>query len=94
MYAAHLLVCAWYLWRKLGFVPARGAVAAWGFGLCAVAVVSALNWNQIHATHALSEALRRWDEAGWREVDDATDPATRSEYLAAFVATIKASRPS
>jgi len=46
MYAAHLLLCAWYLWRKLGFVPARGAVAAWAFGLCAVTVVSALSWNR------------------------------------------------
>jgi len=46
MYAAHLLVCGLYLWRRLGFVPARGTVAAWVFGLCVVTVVSALSWNQ------------------------------------------------
>jgi len=46
MYAAHLLLCAVYLWRKLRFVPARNAVAAWGAGLCVVTAASALTWGQ------------------------------------------------
>jgi PST family polysaccharide transporter len=46
MYAAHLLLCALYLWRRLRFVPARSAVAAWAAGLCVVLAVSALTWRQ------------------------------------------------
>jgi PST family polysaccharide transporter len=46
MYAAHLLLCAVYLWRKLRFVPARSAVAAWVAGLCIVMAASALTWGQ------------------------------------------------
>jgi len=46
MYAAHLLLCAVYLWRKMQFVPARSAVAAWMAGLCAVTAASALTWGQ------------------------------------------------
>jgi len=46
MYAAHLLLCAVYLWRKLRFVPAGSAVAAWTAGLCLVASVSVLTWRQ------------------------------------------------
>jgi O-antigen/teichoic acid export membrane protein len=46
MYAAHLTLCAIYLWRRLHFVPARGALAAWVLGLSVVMGVSALNWSQ------------------------------------------------
>ena len=46
MYAVHLLLCAIYLWRKLHFVPTRGAVLAWTTGLCVVTAVSALTWKQ------------------------------------------------
>ncbi len=46
MYAAHLLLCAMYLWRKLRFVPARSAVAAWAAGLCVVTAASAVTWGQ------------------------------------------------
>ncbi|MEO8048888.1 MAG: hypothetical protein ABI833_00610, partial [Acidobacteriota bacterium] len=46
MYATHLLLCGIYLWRRLRFVPTRGAVAAWALGLTVVAAVSALNWEQ------------------------------------------------
>ncbi len=46
MYAAHLIFCAIYLWRKLRFVPTQRAVAAWGLGLSVVAVVSVLSWDR------------------------------------------------
>jgi PST family polysaccharide transporter len=46
MYAAHLILCAIYLWRKLRFVPARRALAAWVLGLGVVTAVSALNWEK------------------------------------------------
>jgi PST family polysaccharide transporter len=46
MYAAHMLLCAIYLWRKLGFVPTRGVLAAWVLGLSAVTAVSVLTWDQ------------------------------------------------
>jgi O-antigen/teichoic acid export membrane protein len=46
MYAVHLILCAIYLWRKLRFVPTRGALAAWVLGLSVVSAVSALNWDQ------------------------------------------------
>ena len=46
MYAAHLILCAIYLRRKLRFVPARGALAAWVLGLSVVTAVSALNWEK------------------------------------------------
>jgi len=46
MYAAHLTLCAIYLRRKLRFVPARGALAAWVIGLTVVTVASALSWDQ------------------------------------------------
>jgi hypothetical protein len=46
MYAAHFLLCAVYLWRRLRFVPARSAVAAWVAGLCVVTLASALTWGQ------------------------------------------------
>jgi PST family polysaccharide transporter len=44
MYAAHLIFCAIYLWRKLRYVPTRAALAAWVLGLSVVTTVSALNW--------------------------------------------------
>lgn len=46
MYAAHLLLCTVYLWRRLRFVPARSAVAAWVAGLSVVTAASALTWGQ------------------------------------------------
>ena len=46
MYAAHLLVCGFYLWRKLRFVPSPSALVAWAAGLCLVTTVSALTWRQ------------------------------------------------
>jgi enterobacterial common antigen flippase len=46
MYAAHVLLCAFYVWRKLGYVPARSTVAAWLAGLGLVTAVSALTWRQ------------------------------------------------
>ena len=46
MYAAHTLLCAIYLWRRMRFVPARGALTAWVLGLSVVTVVSALSWEQ------------------------------------------------
>jgi antigen flippase len=46
MYAVHLLLCAIYLRRRLGFAPTLGAVAAFGSGLCLVISVSALTWRQ------------------------------------------------
>jgi len=46
MYAAHLLLCAMYVWRRLRFVPTARAVAAWFGGLCVVTVASALTWGQ------------------------------------------------
>jgi len=46
MYAAHLLLCAIYLWRRLRFVPTRSAVLAWTGGLFLVTIVSALSWRQ------------------------------------------------
>ncbi len=45
MYAAHLLFCAIYLWRKLRFVPTRNAVLAWVTGLGVATTVSALTWK-------------------------------------------------
>ncbi len=47
MYVAHLLLCAVYLWRKLRFVPAQSAVAAWVAGLGVVTLASALTWGQL-----------------------------------------------
>lgn len=46
MYAAHLLVCAVYLGRKLRFMPSRSAVAAWTAGLCLVTAASTLTWGR------------------------------------------------
>ena len=46
MYAAHALLCAFYLWRKLAFVPAPSAVAAWLAGLGLVTAASVLTWRQ------------------------------------------------
>jgi antigen flippase len=46
MYAAHLLLCAVYLWRKLRFIPAPSAVAAWVAGFCVVTAASAVTWGQ------------------------------------------------
>ena len=46
MYAVHLLLCGFYLWRKLRFVPTLPATAAWVSGLCLVAAVSAVTWRQ------------------------------------------------
>jgi hypothetical protein len=46
MYAAHALLCAFYLWRRLGYVPDRSTAAAWLAGLGLVAAVSALTWRQ------------------------------------------------
>jgi O-antigen/teichoic acid export membrane protein len=45
MYAAHLILCSIYLWRKLYFAPTQTAVAAWGLGLAVVMAVSALTWD-------------------------------------------------
>lgn len=45
MYAAHMLLCGIYLLRKLRFVPAREALAAWSVGLSVVTAVSALSWD-------------------------------------------------
>jgi antigen flippase len=47
MYAAHLMLCAIYLWRKMRFVPTRGALAVWVLGLAVVIAVSALNWGRM-----------------------------------------------
>jgi len=46
MYAAHLILCAIYLRRKLRFVPTRGALVAWVLGLSVVTAASALSWDQ------------------------------------------------
>ena len=46
MYATHMLLCGIYMSRKLGFVPTRGALAAWVLGLSVVTAVSALSWDQ------------------------------------------------
>ena len=46
MYGAHLILCAIYLWRKLRFVPTRGALAAWVLGFAVVTAISALSWDQ------------------------------------------------
>ncbi len=46
MYAAHLMLCAVYLWRRWRFVPARRAMAAWVAGLGVVMAASALTWGQ------------------------------------------------
>jgi hypothetical protein len=46
MYAAHLLICAVYLWRRQQFIPTRLALLAWTAGLAVVVAVSALTWNQ------------------------------------------------
>ena len=44
MYAAHLILCAIYLRRKLRFVPTRAALGVWVLGLSVVMAASALNW--------------------------------------------------
>lgn len=46
MYATHLMLCAIYLWRKMSFIPGRGALAAWALGLAVVMAVSAVKWDQ------------------------------------------------
>ncbi len=60
MYAAHLLLCAVYLWRKLRFVPARSAVAAWVAGLCVVTAVSAAD---VGADVRISVAIATYNRA-------------------------------
>ena len=47
MYAAHALMCAVYLFRRQGFLPARTALAAWTGGLAVVLGVSALTWTRL-----------------------------------------------
>jgi len=46
MYTTHLLLCAIYMSRKLGFVPTRRALGAWILGLSVVTAVSAVSWDQ------------------------------------------------
>ena len=46
MYAVHLILCAIYLWKKLRFVPTRGAQTAWMLGFAVVTAVTALTWEQ------------------------------------------------
>lgn len=47
MYSAHLVFCAWRLWRREEFMPDGRTVAIWLGGFLIVAFLSALCWRQV-----------------------------------------------
>jgi PST family polysaccharide transporter len=45
MYAAHLAICGWIVWRRYGFRPTTSTTLIWSGGLLAVMAVSAATWR-------------------------------------------------